>query len=268
MDEAGVQSADEEYIVEVDGVGLETHFYHSTQGVTAPTMVFLHEGLGSVAMWREFPGRIVSATGLPAVVYSRCGYGKSDPRVKAYDANFMHREALNVLPGLLKSLQVIEPILIGHSDGGTIALIYASEHPVTGVVVEAPHIFVEDICVKAIARLWRAREDMNLVAKLGRYHNDPEAVFEGWKDIWLDPAFRDWNIFDQVMGITCPILAIQGELDEYGSMAQIEGIASNALGSVTLSKLSRCGHSPHRDKTELVIQEIARFIKWIRGRYA
>ena len=172
-----------------------------------------------------------------------------------------------MLSDVLTALKIAEPILIGHSDGASIALIHAANYPVTGIVVEAPHIFVEEITVKAIERLSMASAHMDFLVKLGRYHNDPQHVFDGWREIWLRPAFRNWNILDQVMRITCPILAIQGESDEYGTMAQIDDIAANALGPVTLSKLKRCGHSPHRDQTDLVVQEITQFVRRIGKSY-
>ena len=170
-----------------------------------------------------------------------------------------------MLPALLECLEIVKPILIGHSDGGSIALVHAADHGVTGVIVEAPHLFVEEISIKAISDLWSTREDKNLVTKLARFHDDPEHALEGWKDIWLKPTFRDWNIFDYVKRITCPILAIQGGEDQYGTMAQIDGIASNASGPVTLSKLSQCGHSPHREETDIVARRIIQFIQRIRG---
>ena len=264
MEEVEPRAADKVCMVEVDGLRLETNIYHSKEGLVGPTLVFLHEGLGSVAMWGDFPGQIVRETGLSGVVYSRVGYGKSDRRSQDYGVDYMHCEALNVLPRFLKRLGIREPILIGHSDGGTIALIFAANHNMTGLVVEAPHIFVEDICVKAIKNLSRAEKGVPLIKRLGRFHNDPQHAFDGWTSIWLKPAFKNWNIFDQLGRITCPILAIQGELDEYGTMAQVDGIAANTSGPVTLLKPRQCGHSPHRDQKHLVVQQIVSFVRRIR----
>src|SRR5882672_1113580 len=221
----------------------------------APTLVFLHEGLGSVAMWRDFPRNVALATGYAAVVYSRYGYGQSDALQEARGVDYMHVEGLQVLPELLAQLEVREPVLVGHSDGGSIALIHAAaRHPIRGLVVMAPHVFVEDISVKSIAEAKTAFETTDLAQKLARYHADAAKTFWGWNDIWLHPDFRGWNIEECLPRITCPMLAIQGFDDEYGTMAQLE-----------LLRLAACRHSPHRDQPKVVIEAISRFIDRLDG---
>jgi pimeloyl-ACP methyl ester carboxylesterase len=232
----------------------------------ARTLVFLHEGLGSVAMWRDFPAKAAAAAGCAAVVYSRYGYGQSDPLQAPRGVDYMHREALEALPELLARLEIPDPILVGHSDGGSIALIYAAAHAsVAGLVVMAPHLFVEDLSVKSIAEAKRVFETTDLSQKLGRYHADAAKTFWGWNGIWLHPDFRTWNIESCLPRIRCPMLAIQGFDDEYGTMAQIEAIARQTGGPVELLRLARCGHSPHRDQPAVVIEAISRFVDRLDG---
>lgn len=232
----------------------------------APPIVFLHEGLGSVAMWRDFPQKVANATGCEAIVYSRAGYGWSDPAVLPRTVRYMHDEGLEVLPQLLTLWGLDRPILLGHSDGGSIALICAggTEVPLTGVVVMAPHVLVEDISVRSIAAAKEAYLTTDLPKKLQRYHRDVDAAFWGWNDIWLDPKFRDWNIESYLSAIKCPILAIQGENDEYGTMDQIERIATQA-GDVSVVKLADCGHSPHKDQPQAVLAAVSSFVDRILG---
>lgn len=226
-----------------------------------PTVVFLHEGLGSVAMWKDFPDRFCRAAGLRGLVFSRYGYGCSTPRPPAerWPVDFMQVQAWEVLPMLLAALGIERPWLFGHSDGGSIALLHAARCPVAGVVVLAPHILVEDISVTAIAQARAAYLDGGLRQGLARYHADPDSAFRGWNDIWLDPAFRAWDIRAELPAIKAPLLAVQGEDDEYGSLEQIRGIARLAP-QTRLLVLPACGHSPHRDQPERLIQEAARFM--------
>lgn len=233
----------------------------------APLLVFLHEGLGSVSMWKDWPLRVCEAAGCRGLVYSRYGYGLSTPRPHAErrPADFMHTEARDVLPALLRALGVDarrdKPALFGHSDGGSIALLYAAMHPdaVAGVVAAAPHILVEDVSVASIAQARQAYLDTDLRARLGRYHADPDSAFWGWNDIWLDPAFRRWNLDDYLSRIACPVLAIQGVDDEYGTLAQIRGIRRLAP-QTELLELPDCGHSAHKDQPARVIQAVAGFV--------
>lgn len=231
-------------------------------GEGARTLVFLHEGLGSIRQWRDFPAQVAKAAGCRALLYDRYGYGRSDvlrePRV---GAEFMHDGALNELPELLENLNVRDPVLIGHSDGASIALIHAGTYEVRGVVVMAPHVFIEDICIDSIAKTAGAFETTDLPARLGKYHRDPRKTFHLWADAWLDPAFRDWNIEEYLPRIQCPVLAIQGEGDEYGTLAQLDAIRQRAGGRCELLKLPDCGHSPHKDQPERVLRAVVDFVK-------
>lgn len=234
---------------------------------TGPLIIFLHEGLGSAAMWRDFPAQLCEATGARGLVYSRPGYGKSTPRPhdEKWSVDFMHIQARDVLPALLSATAPnAKPWLFGHSDGGSIALIHAALFPqnTEGVIAVAPHIFVEDISVASIAQTRETYLQTSLREKLARYHADVDSAFWGWNDIWLDPAFRAWNIEALLPQITCPLLAIQGVNDEYGTMAQIDGIARAVPNSrrAQLIKLENCGHSPHRDHPLVVIDEVSKFM--------
>jgi pimeloyl-ACP methyl ester carboxylesterase len=230
--------------------------------------VFLHEGLGSVAMWRDWPQTLCDALGMRGLVYSRPGYGRSTPRphdVKL-PVGFMSVQARDILPALLDALDVsVEERrrmwVIGHSDGGSITLLYAAAFPdaLAGAVVIAPHVFVEDISVESIAEAKTAYEQTDLRSKLARYHDDVDSAFYGWNDVWLSPAFRSWSIVDDLDGIRCPLLAVQGHDDHYGTMAQIDTIAHRAP-QTRLTKLDNCGHSPHRDAPQALNEAIVGFI--------
>ncbi len=234
----------------------------------APLLVFLHEGLGSISMWREFPRQLCEAGGFRGLVYSRPGYGRSTPRAadERWPTRFMHQQAQELLPDLLSALSIDaekdKPWLFGHSDGGSIALLYASRFParLAGAVVLAPHLFVEDLSVDSIAKARTTYRETGLREKLARHHADVDSAFWGWNDIWLDPAFRDWNIEKEVAQIRCPVLAVQGLDDEYGTMRQIERIAELVPGT-TLLKLAECGHSPHRDQPARVIAATVEFVR-------
>jgi len=226
-----------------------------------PTLVFLHEGLGSVAMWRDFPARVARATKLGAVVYSRLGYGKSEPLREPRTARYLHDEAEIVLPEFLDRLEIERPILIGHSDGGSIALIHAgiAARPPAAVVTLAAHVLVEDISVASIAAAREKFETTDVRAKLARHHADVDGVFWGWNRVWLSPEFRAWNIEEYLPRIQCPVLAIQGEDDEYGTMEQMRRIDAK-VGDVRLLELPNCRHSAHKDQPDAVIDAIARFV--------
>lgn len=226
-----------------------------------PTLVFLHEGLGSVSLWKDFPASVAAATGCPVVVYSRYGYGQSDLLEAPFAVDYMHREALETLPDLLAELAVERPVLVGHSDGASIALIYAgSRDGLSGLVTLAPHVFVEEISVKSIAEARVAFETTELPQKLARHHADPRRSFYGWNDIWLHPDFRRWNTEAFLPAIRCPVLTIQGMDDEYGTLAQVEAIERQVAGRCEVVRLEACGHSPHRDQPELTLAAIERFV--------
>jgi pimeloyl-ACP methyl ester carboxylesterase len=246
--------------VEIRGRRIEVRTIAGEPG--RPALVFLHEGLGSVAMWRGFPARVAETTGCPALVYSRYGYGGSDLLEAPFAVDYMHREAQETLPALLGRLGVERPILVGHSDGASIALIYAGTHSeaVRGLVVLAPHVFVEDLSVRSIAEAKVAFETTEMQKKLARYHTDARRTFYGWNDIWLHPDFRRWNIEAYLPRIRCPVLAVQGEDDEYGTMAQIETIAARVTGACELVRIAACGHRLHRDQHDLTLDAIARFV--------
>jgi pimeloyl-ACP methyl ester carboxylesterase len=232
----------------------------------APILVLLHEGLGSLALWRDFPARLAAATGAATLVYSRLGYGKSDPLAAPRRVDYMHEEALETLPALRDALGIADPILVGHSDGASIALIHAGtgRWPVRGLVLEAPHVFVEDLSIASIAAAKEAYAATDLRARLTRYHDDVDGAFRGWNDIWLAPAFRDWSIESFLSGIACPTLVIQGADDEYGTPAQLDAIAAQVGGPVETVLLPACKHTPHRDQPEATLAAMVRFVAGIR----
>ena len=239
-------------------------------GTTAegrPTLVFLHEGLGSVALWKRFPAEVAAATGCPVLAYSRHGYGKSDRLQSPRDVDYMHREALDILPEVLDQLGIDAPVLIGHSDGASIALIHAGagRRAVRGVVAMAPHVFVEDITVRSIAEAKTTFRNTDLPDRLGRYHDDVASTFRGWNDIWLHPDFLRWNIEEYLPGIAVPMLLIQGEDDQYGTVAQVEAIASQVSGPVETIMLPDCAHAPHQSvQKDATVVAIAGFVARLR----
>jgi pimeloyl-ACP methyl ester carboxylesterase len=249
--------------VEVRGRRLE-YLDIPAGGLESPALVFLHEGLGCVDMWRGFPSLVARETGCRTVVYSRWGYGRSEPLDRPRTPRYMHDEALQTLPQLREALSLERVALVGHSDGASIALIHAGagRWPVDGLVVMAPHEFVDAVTLKGIRAAGTAWERTDLPQRLRRYHRDPEGVFLAWHDTWLSPAFRDWNIEEYLAGIRCPILAIQGDDDEYATMAQLEAIAAQATAAARVEqlRLARCGHSPHRDQRQAVLNAIRRFV--------
>ena len=233
-----------------------------------PLLVFLHEGLGSLAMWKGFPQRLCEALGCRGLVYSRPGYGRSSVRAtdESWQADFIHRQAHEVLPALLQALgidtQAHPPWLLGHSDGASIALLYAARYPrqAAAVIVLAPHILVEDISILSIEQARRAYLETDLKQKLARYHDDPDSAFWGWNDIWLHASFRAWSIENEIEAIRCPLLAIQGVDDEYGTLQQVRGIAAR-VAQTEVIELADCGHSPHRDRPQQVIAGVSRFVQ-------
>ena len=225
-------------------------------------LVLLHEGLGSVALWRDFPDVLAERTGRRVFAYSRLGHGNSDPPRSPHTTQFMHEEAEMLRP-LLASAGINRAILLGHSDGGSIAIIAAALFPnlVDALILEAPHVFVEDVSVASIERTTRAYRDGILRSLLAKHHRHPDVAFNGWSDVWLHPQFRDWNLEGCLPHIACPVLLVQGEGDEYGTLKQIEAIARQVRGPVESLVLPLCGHSPHRDQREAVVTAVTAFVR-------
>jgi pimeloyl-ACP methyl ester carboxylesterase len=225
-----------------------------------PALVFLHEGLGSVKLWRGFPARVAEATGRRTLVSSRFGHGDSDPPPRTRTPAFMHEEAREVLPALLEAWGVERPMLIGHSDGASIALIHAAEHPVTGVAALAPHVFVEDVCLTEIRRAKVAYEEEGLRERMARHHADVDAAFYGWNDVWLHPDFPDWSIVDLLPEITAPVLALQGEDDQYGTLAQIDTVVAQVSGPAERVVVP-AQHAPHLEAPEATLDAVTAFVR-------
>ena len=249
----------------VDGVRLEVRVVPGDPA--RPWLVLLHEGLGSVSFWRDFPEKLAQRTGARVLAYSRQGYGQSDPLPPQAGsgprrlASFMHDEALIVLPGLLRRLAIERPVLVGHSDGASIALIHAARQPnaCTGVVLMAPHVLVEEVSIASIARIRDSYAKGELRDRLARHHAHVDDAFLGWADIWLDASFRDWSLAAEIARLVCPSLLVQGDADEYGSMIHVEAVAAGAAGLATTLLLPGCGHAPHREREAEVLEAIAHF---------
>lgn len=230
----------------------------------APTIVFLHEGLGCAGMWRGFPGRVAAASGCGALVYSRLGYGASDPVAGPRPVRFMHDEALDVLPAVIEHFKLREVVLFGHSDGASIAILYtgAGLRSVRAMVLEAPHVFVEPVCVESIARIRETYTKTDLKERLARHHGgNTDSMFGTWTDVWLRPEFLRWNIEEYLPAVDCPVLVVQGEDDEYGTLRQVEAVVSQVRGPAESLVLPDCGHSPHKDQPDQVLNAAVRFIR-------
>jgi len=245
-------------------VQIEIARIDSTGLPSSPVVVFLHEGLGSVSMWRDFPAILCRRLGCRGLVYSRPGYGRSTPcsRDQIWSPDYMHEEALRVLPELLRAVGISpeqEAVwLLGHSDGGSIALIHAAHAPreLAGAILLAPHIMVEDLTVRSIEQAREAFAQGSLAASLARHHLDAQATFMRWNRTWLSAAFRSWSIEEEIAAIRCPLLAVQGIQDPYGSLEQVHGIARR-VPTTRVVEIDLCGHSPHRDQPDRLIAEIA-----------
>jgi len=229
---------------------------------TLPTLVFLHEGLGSIDLWRGVPGEVAdSSGGAPVLTFDRHGYGASGPAQTPRPTTYMHHEADLVLPAVLEAFGIEEPILIGHSDGASIALLYAGAgHQVAGLVCLAPHVFVEPESVAGSEQARVIFESTDMCERMGRHHNDPAATFWGWNDVWLSDEFRTWNIEDRLPRITAPVLAIQGLDDQYGTIAQLDAIAAGVSGRFERRVLDGVGHSPHTEARTEVVEAITEFV--------
>lgn len=248
----------------VNGRRLEARWHGPSPG-QAPTLVFLHEGLGCVEMWRDFPAKLAKATGCGALIYSRLGYGRSESCDLPRPVRFMHDEGLTVLPKVLAAAGIQECILIGHSDGGSIAIVYAGgtpAAPLRGLITEAAHVFSEELTIDSIRKARDAFEQGRLHGKLARYHGEnTHCAFWGWNGAWLHPDFIRWNIEQYLPAISVPMLAIQGENDEYGTRRQVQAIARQAGAGAQVLMLPKCGHSPHRDQEKTVLAAMQAYIK-------
>ena len=232
-----------------------------------PLFVFLHEGLGSLPMWKDYPRELCETARLRGLVFSRPGYGRSEGADDVFDVDYQHRQAHEFLPAFLKAVGIDpasdRPWLFGHSDGGSMALLYAARFPVAGLVLLAPHVFVEGLSVASIELARQAFLETDLRERLARHHADVDAVFWRWNRIWLDPRFRTWNIEDALPRITCPVLAVQGLDDEYGTLAQLDAIERGAPQTRRV-ELADCRHSPHRDQPERVTMAVAQLMEQVR----
>jgi pimeloyl-ACP methyl ester carboxylesterase len=249
--------------MEIDGVKLEAVCYGPAPQ-DAPTIIMLHEGLGCVALWRDFPQQIAAETGLGVFVYSRVGYGASDPFSLPRPLDYMHQEADLVLSKVLDEIGFQSGILLGHSDGASIAAIYAGtreDHRVRGLVLIAPHFFTEDVGLASIAEARDAYESGNLRDKLAKYHKDVDNAFLGWNGAWLDPKFRQWNISEVIDYWRIPVLVIQGREDQYGTLAQIDEIESRIYSPLDVVIIDDCKHSPYLEATDKVISVVGEFVE-------
>jgi pimeloyl-ACP methyl ester carboxylesterase len=229
----------------------------------APTLVLLHEGLGSVGLWRDFPERLAGATGFGVFAYSRRGYGASDPVPLPRPLDYMTREAVDVLPEALDGFGFRRGVLLGHSDGASIAALYLgniADHRVRGLILMAPHFFTEAVGLDAIAKARVAYREGDLRARLARHHRDVDSAFRGWNDAWLDPGFAQWTIEDAIDYIRVPVLAIQGRADQYGTLAQIGALERRLYAPFESLVLDGCGHAPFIERPEETLAAVAAFL--------
>lgn len=247
----------------VDGHSLEAVKIEAHRS-NLPTIVMLHEGLGSVAHWKDFPSQLAERTGTGVFVYSRYGHGASDCLQEPRPVSYMHHEAQVVLPEILRQAEIERPVLLGHSDGASIAIIYTGTFPDSpaGLILEAPHVFVEDISVSSIAQARVLYEQTDLRERLARYHANAESLFWGWNNIWLDLDFRVWNIESCLDLIRCPVLVLQGAQDEYGTVKQVEAIQAR-IRRASARILEDCKHAPHRDQRETTLSAIGQFLRTV-----
>lgn len=253
----------------IDNVNLECQWLNHAQTQQHPTLVFLHEGLGCVALWRDFPAKLCAATNSAGFVYSRQGYGKSDPIPLPRPINFMHTEGLSTLPKLLDAAEIEAAILVGHSDGASIALINGGgvrDPRVKGIISIAAHVFIEEISIESIDAARAAYQNSDLREKLARYHGDNvDCAFRGWNEVWLNHDFREWNLEEYLPQIDIPVLVLQGSEDQYGTAAQVEAIYQGIGGSAETHMIDGSGHSPHLEAADETLDTAAKFIKRVVG---
>ena len=232
-----------------------------------PVLVFLHEGLGCIELWRDFPAALVEATGLDGLIYDRWGHGSSDALTVTRTPHYLHEEAFESLPEVLTQCGVKDVVLIGHSDGGTIALLYGARYPkgIRGIITEAAHVFVEDVTLAGIRETVKTYETTDFKEKLARYHGQStDTLFRAWADTWLAPEFRTWNVESYLPQVTCPVLVIQGNDDEYATKAQVDAISGQVCGPARPLLVPDCGHTPHREARNVVLQAMREFIETLK----
>ena len=250
-------------VIEMDGCRIETIWW-APKPAHAPTLVLLHEGLGCAALWRDVPERLAAATGCGVFAYSRLGYGQSSGAVLPRPMDYMHQEAIDGLPRVLTAAGIKRAVLIGHSDGGSIAAIHAGavrDSTVTAIVLIAAHFFVEELNLEAIRQIKNEYETTGLREKLARYHADVDGTFRGWNDAWLDPRFRDFNISGYLRDITVPVLGLQGTDDPYGSEAQLDTLTTHVRSALETCLIPGARHSPHLEAKDLALSTITNFIR-------
>ena len=254
-------SGDHRAMVTIGEVEVETAF-QAPEICGRPVVVFLHEGLGSLSIWRDFPSRLAKMTGCGALIYSRYGYGRSTVCEDGFQSDYMHREALETLPALLDHFEIETPVLYGHSDGASISLIHAggSGRVVRGLIVEAPHVFVEPASLIGLDMALDAFQNQGLRESLARHHENADLTFSNWHAVWGSQAFRDWNLEGFLPAIQAPVLLIQGAEDAYGSLDQLDAIQRGVSGHWEQEVLSPCGHSPHREMTDRVLDRVSGFV--------
>jgi pimeloyl-ACP methyl ester carboxylesterase len=249
--------------LEIDGRKIEYSWFGNGN---AHTLVFLHDGIGCLSLWRDFPARVAEATDSRAFVFSRFGYGLSDPVKLPRPVHFMHDEALQILPKIITAMEIENPILIGHSDGGSISLIYAATHygkNVRALILEAPHVFVEELTAQSIFEAGEDYRKGTLRERLERHHGkNVDVAFWGWNQVWLNPAFRTWNIEEYLPNVKCPVLVIQGAQDNFGTIKQVETI-SKKCNSVQTLILQDCKHTPHKEQPDATFTAVVNFIQSI-----
>lgn len=249
--------------IEVDGCKLEYRCFGPAPG-KAPTVVLLHEGLGSADLWREFPQKLAAASGWGVLVYSRAGHGQSDLTALPRPLDFMSREATQVLPKFLNAAGFESGVLLGHSDGATIAAIYAGsieDFRVRGLILMAPHFFTEQSGLDEISRARLSYDDGDLSTRMAQHHRDPDNTFNGWCDTWLDPGFKDWNVAEVIDYLRIPVLAIQGRDDQYGTLAQIKEIEDRIYSPVDVEVFDACRHSPHLDQPQKTLDVVVEYLE-------
>ena len=245
----------------VDGKNLE----YACWGLSpseAPTLVMLHEGLGCVALWRDFPEQLAAATGFGVFVYSRAGYGQSSTAELPRPIDYMTREAIDILPQVLRHIGFQRGVLLGHSDGASIAAIYAGsieDYRIRGLILIAPHFFTEEMGLEEIANAKTIYETTDMKSRMAKYHRDPDNAFRGWNDAWLNPEFEDWNVSEVIDYLRIPVLAVQGVNDPYGTLAQIEEIEQRIYSPVDTETIEECGHAPHLEFPERTIAAVSEF---------